>query len=261
MAEASRRHTFRQRQQPTTVPPAHDPPAHASPAMLQVEMLKQGIPDPTLVNISAPGGLLHQVSGDKDEDDAMQEEFTEFFADTIFIHTKLREDECSWYNIKCLKKALGLYFPSPPFRKNGAVQYVVPHFPLKSSSGNAILRKKQRSAVVLSEGVQNGVTSSGTTHKDLEEENSEDEDGPGVNYFVLPLCTQDECVKMQHESYTVMLQKLRDQILSMSRRSFARPVSERDWLRNAARVWDYIKKSPVLADYSRTLQNSGLYRR
>lgn len=51
-------------------------------------MLKQGIPDPTLVNLSAGGGLLHQVSGDNNEDDAMQEE-TEFFADTIFIHTKL----------------------------------------------------------------------------------------------------------------------------------------------------------------------------
>ncbi|KAI5055022.1 hypothetical protein GOP47_0030167 [Adiantum capillus-veneris] len=233
--------------------------------MLTVEMLKQGIPDPTLVNLSAQGGLLHQVSGDKDEDDAMQEELAEFFADTIFIHTKLREHECSWYNIKCLKKALGLYFPAPPFRKNGAVQYVLPHFPSKALSGKSSSRKKESTTGV--DGVQNGITSISTSsevqmiHMDIVEENSEDEDSPGINYFVLPLQTQEECVKMQHESYTVMLQKLRDQVLSMPRRSFARPVSERDWLRNAARVWDYIKKSPVLADYSRTLQNSGLYRR
>lgn len=59
--------------------------------MLTVEMLKQGIPDPTLVNLSAGGGHLHQVSGDKDEEDAMQEDLAEFFADTIFIHTKLAQ--------------------------------------------------------------------------------------------------------------------------------------------------------------------------
>lgn len=52
-------------------------------------MLKQGIPDPSLANLGTNGSHVHQISGDEDEEDAMQEESTEFFADTIFIHTKL----------------------------------------------------------------------------------------------------------------------------------------------------------------------------
>ncbi len=46
----------------------------------------------------------------------------------------------------------------------------------------------------------------------------------------------------------------------MPRHSFAKPISERDWLKSAARTWDLVKKSPVLADYSKMLQSSGLYR-
>lgn len=179
----------------------------------------------------------------------------------------LREHECSWYNIKCLKKALALYFPSPAFRRNGAVQYLLPQFSSKPSSGHSSLLKRETVTNAPLEGLQNGVSSVSINeahkvlHTDLEDENLEDDDSTGVNYFVLPIRASDDSVKMQHESYTVMLRQLRDQILSMPRRSFARPISERDWLRNAARVWDSIKKSPVLADYSRTLQNSGLYRR
>lgn len=184
---------------------------------------------------------------------------------TLSLSTQswLREHECSWYNIKCLKKALALYFPSPAFRKNGAVQYVLPQFSCRPS-GHLSLSKRETVTNAPLEGVQNGVTTNEAhkvLHTDLEDENLEDDDSSGVNYFVLPIRASDDSVKMQHESYTVMLRQLRDQILSMPRRSFARPISERDWLRNAARVWDSIKKSPVLADYSRTLQNSGLYRR
>ncbi|KAH7282042.1 hypothetical protein KP509_35G009400 [Ceratopteris richardii] len=230
--------------------------------ILTIEMLKQGIPDPTLVNLSSPGGILRQLPGDKEDEESVQPELAEFFADTIFVHTKLREHECSLYNIKCLKKSLDLYFPSPPFRRNGAIQYVLPQFS-SPSSGPSFPNKSGLGAGPL-EGYQNGATTFNEGHtvsSDSEDEDSEDEDDSGVNYFILPLRAQDDSAKMQHESYTVMLRKLRDQILSMPRRPFARPISERDWLRNAARVWDFIKKSPVLADYSRTLQNSGLYRR
>ena len=129
--------------------------------------------------------------------------------------------------------------------------------------------------------------------EDDKDKDSEDEEKGGVSYFVLPLRSSDDAVKVQHESYTVMLGQLRDQvlliicayrvlfivwweiqhnyagilpaflsqILNMNRRPFARPMSERDWLRNSARIWDSIKKSPVLVDYCKTLQHSGLYRR
>lgn len=83
----------------------------------------------------------------------------------------------------------------------------------------------------------------------------------GVNYFVLPLKVPDECTLYHHESYTTMLITLRNQILSLPQRPFARPLSEREWLRNAARMWDLVKKSPVLAEYVKFMQSSGLYRR
>ena len=52
-------------------------------------MLKQGIPDPSLINVGSNGSHVHQISGDKDDEDGIQEDIAEFFADTIFIHTKL----------------------------------------------------------------------------------------------------------------------------------------------------------------------------
>jgi hypothetical protein len=42
----------------------------------QIEMLKQGIPDPT------------DASGDKDRNDNLQDEQIENFADAVFVHTK-----------------------------------------------------------------------------------------------------------------------------------------------------------------------------
>lgn len=185
---------------------------------------------------------------------------------------RLREHECSWYNIKCLEKALSLYFPSPAFRRNGAVQYNLPQFRSTAPSQSSSFLKKDAeedmhctSASVL----QNGTMSSSPSNEverlqqmEIEEENSEDsDDSSGVNYFVLPWRVSDESIRLQHESYTSMLRQFRDQVLSMPRRPYARPITERDWLRNAARIWDLIKKSPVIADYGRTLQNSGLYRR
>lgn len=43
--------------------------------------------------------------------------------------------------------------------------------------------------------------------------------------------------------------------------SFAKTVSERDWLRNSAKIWELVKKSPVISEYSKALQKSGLFRR
>jgi len=43
--------------------------------------------------------------------------------------------------------------------------------------------------------------------------------------------------------------------------SFARTVSERDWLKNVAKIWELVKSSPIIAEYSKTLQSSGLFRR
>ena len=51
------------------------------------------------------------------------------------------------------------------------------------------------------------------------------------------------------------------QVLSMKCPSFARTVSERDWLKNVAKIWELVKSSPIIAEYSKTLQSSGMFRR
>ena len=51
------------------------------------------------------------------------------------------------------------------------------------------------------------------------------------------------------------------QVLSMNHHSFSRTVSERDWLKNSAKIWELVKNSAIIAEYSKTLQGSGLFRR
>jgi hypothetical protein len=59
---------------------------------VQVEMLKQGISDPSISLTSSnshaqsTGGPA--ISGDRDNGDSMHDEQPDFFADTVFLHTK-----------------------------------------------------------------------------------------------------------------------------------------------------------------------------
>uniref|UniRef100_A0A7N2MI96 Protein SMG9 n=1 Tax=Quercus lobata TaxID=97700 RepID=A0A7N2MI96_QUELO len=50
-------------------------------------------------------------------------------------------------------------------------------------------------------------------------------------------------------------------VLFMKCPLFARTVSERDWLKNDAKIWELVKSSPIIAEYSKTLQSSGMFRR
>ena len=91
-----------------------------------------------------------------------------------------------------------MYFPAPAFRRNGAVQYVLPQF-----SSRAQVNKDP----------VNPQNSASGEEDDDKDKDSEDEEKGGVSYFVLPLRSSDDAVKLQHESYTVMLGQLRDQVL------------------------------------------------
>lgn len=230
--------------------------------MLTVDMLKQGIPDPSLLNSPSTGiGAYSQSSNivsDREERDTLQDDSTEFLADPVFIHTKLREQEFSWYNVLCLRKALSLYFNSSSFRKNGFVQY----FPsrLQYNDHLDVLNEAPSQPNKDEAGPQGHHIFNNSQSRSFEIPTNGSSPGE-VNFYVLPLKVSDDSTKIQLESYTSMLKQLRDQVLSMPRRSFARPISERDWLRNAARIWDMVKRSPVIAEYSKTLQSSGLYRR
>ncbi|KAJ8544720.1 hypothetical protein K7X08_017303 [Anisodus acutangulus] len=77
--------------------------------------------------------------------------------------------------------------------------------------------------------------------------------------FVIPFRNNKD--EAQYESHISALWNLRDQVLSMRVPTFSRTVSERDWLKNSAKIWEIIRNSPIIADYSTTLQTSGMFRR
>lgn len=81
-----------------------------------------------------------------------------------------------------------------------------------------------------------------------------------LKLFLVPCKSKDDSPMAQYESYISALWKLRDQVLSMNYLSFGRTVSERDWLKNSAKIWDLIKNSSIIAEYARMLQTSGLFR-
>ncbi|KAG9470286.1 hypothetical protein GDO78_018240 [Eleutherodactylus coqui] len=57
-----------------------------------------------------------------------------------------------------------------------------------------------------------------------------------------------------HPSFHTMISKLRSQIMSMSRPQLSHTIlTEKNWFHYAARIWDGVKKSSALSEYSRLL--------
>ncbi|XP_077228699.1 uncharacterized protein LOC143861701 isoform X4 [Tasmannia lanceolata] len=190
--------------------------------MLTVDLLKHGIPDPSLL---MPPYSQNSIQGqDKENSDNLQETNDEFLAAPLFVHTKVQDQFLCPRSIMQLKKALTQYLDSSSF---------------------SVMKGENE------------------TKKQMDSSGSPDSETGylGQSLFLLPLRAQDDSQRAQYVSYISMLGRLRNQILSMNCRTFAKTVSERDWLRNSARIWEIVKKSPVIADYSRTLQSSGLFRR
>ncbi|KAM7273812.1 hypothetical protein ACFE04_028476 [Oxalis oulophora] len=82
-----------------------------------------------------------------------------------------------------------------------------------------------------------------------------------LDMFLIPSKQLDDSPRAQYESYISALSRIRDQVLSMKGSSFGRSVSEREWLKNSAKIWEMVKSSPIIAEYSATLEASGFYRR
>ncbi|XP_022774759.1 protein SMG9-like isoform X2 [Durio zibethinus] len=168
---------------------------------------------------------LHSQSStlgpDKEVKDKVHEG-EEHMATPVFVHTKLQDQDLSPPNIVQTKKALLQYFSSSSF--------------MRRNCGNK--------ATDLSYATP--INAKGTAFLDL---------------FVIPCKNKDDSPGAQCESYVSSLWKLRDQVLSMNCPSFARNVSERDWLKSSARIWELVKSSPIIAEYSRTLLSSGMFRR
>ncbi|KAG6517029.1 hypothetical protein ZIOFF_020406 [Zingiber officinale] len=174
-----------------------------------VDLLKHGIPEPSLLN----SALEKEVRGNL----LATSEYLS--AALVFVHSKLQNQDLSHLNGPLLRKALLQFFHSSSFRIN-----------------------------------KSGTSSLNSTAKDSVSEH------PDV--FLLPAREKNlQKPKPQFESYFSAVGKLRDQVLSMNGHPFGRNISEREWLRNSAKIWELIKKSPIISEYCRTLQGSGLFRK
>ncbi|KAH1267663.1 Protein SMG9 [Glycine max] len=164
---------------------------------------------------------LSQSSSSGLEKDKLPEH-EEYMATPVFVHTKLQDQDFTPSNFVQLRKALMQYFrPSSFVREQNKPEEHV---------SSSLVRGSQM-------------------------------DSNLIKFYAIPLKKKDENPSAQHESYVSALWKLRDQILSMKSPSFTRPVSEREWLKNSAKIWEQVKNSATILEYCRTLQHSGMYRR
>ncbi|KAK8970347.1 hypothetical protein KSP40_PGU008922 [Platanthera guangdongensis] len=159
---------------------------------------------------------------DKDTNNNLGAPSNEHLAALLFVHTKLRDLELSRSNIMMLRKALLKHFNFSSFPMNK---------PMKS--------KEERNDSSLA--IANG-----------------------TGEFLRINLWFNRVVRSGFLCFS-SIQLIRyfcfSQILSMEPRSFAKPVTERDWLRNTAKIWGMVKKSTVIAEYCSALQDSGLFRK
>ncbi|XP_020548855.1 protein SMG9-like isoform X2 [Sesamum indicum] len=190
---------------------------------IQVDLLWHSFPYPSSVTLSHPPSST--MNFDKENINKPLENGDEYIAAPIFVHTRLRDQDITPHNFLQMQKALGQCFSSSSFVR---------------LEGQDASKDAHSSAVALE------------APNDLE---------TNLKLFLVPSKGKDGSSRPRYESYVSALWKLRDQVLSMSAPSFSRNVSERDWLKNSAKIWELIKDSPIIADYFRTLQSSGLYRK
>ncbi|GAB4858180.1 hypothetical protein Ancab_009577 [Ancistrocladus abbreviatus] len=193
--------------------------------MSTVDLLKHGIPDPSC--LTASHSQSSNLGSEKENKDKFQDVGEEYIADPIFIHTKLRDGDLTAPNAERMRKALAKYFSSSSFLRTRYKSTGKEYLPTSTSNN----------------------TQNHTVDLKL------------PNLFLIPFKSKDGSSKAQYESYDLALWKLRDQVLSMTCPSFLRTVSERDWLKNSAKIWELVKSSPIIAEFYRTLQNSGLFRK
>lgn len=191
-----------------------------------VDLLKHAIPDPS--SVTTAHSQSSSLGTDKDSKDKFPEGGEEYMATPIFIHTRLRDEDLGRQTSQRMREALVQYFHSSSFTRPRIKNTANEHAPPTRSyytQGN------------------------GNEAKMLE-------------LFLVPLRRKDNNPhELQYESYDSTLWKIRGHVLSMTHPSFSRTVSERDWLKNTAKIWELVKNSPIIAEYCKMLQSSGLFRK
>lgn len=185
--------------------------------MLTVDLLKNSIPDPSLLTSSTP---------DKENKNDNQSGSEDYMSDLCFVHARLREHDFSPAKLMLLRETLEKHFESSSF-----------------NIGNSSATPE----------VTDSSVAPSTKVEDL---SSSQQD-----VFLLPLRSHDNSAKFEYGTYSSMLGKLRDQVLSRPLRPFSKNLTERDWLRSSAKIWDMVRRSPVVSEYCKALQSSGLFRR
>ncbi|KAJ8451376.1 hypothetical protein Cgig2_017767 [Carnegiea gigantea] len=192
---------------------------------IQVDLLKHAIPDPS--SVTTAHSQSSNLGTDKDSKDKFPEGGEEYMATPIFIHTRLRDEELGRQTSQRMREALVQYFHSSSFTRPRIKNTANEHAPPTRSyytQGNGNEAK--------------------------------------MELFLVPLRRKDNNPhELQYESYDSMLWKIRGHVLSMTHPSFSRTVTERDWLKNTAKIWELVKNSPIIAEYCKMLQSSGLFRK
>uniref|UniRef100_A0ACD5XWL1 Uncharacterized protein n=1 Tax=Avena sativa TaxID=4498 RepID=A0ACD5XWL1_AVESA len=187
--------------------------------MLTVDLLKNNIPDPSLLTSSS--------SPDKENKNDNQAGSEDYMADLCFVHARLRENDFSPSKLMLLRKTLEKHFESSSFNigssSSATPEVTDPSVPLSTKA--------------------------------------EDLSSSQQDVFLLPLRAHDNSAQFEYGTYSSMLGMLRDQVLSRPSRAFSKNLTERDWLRSSAKIWDMVKRSPVVSEYCKVLQSSGLFRK
>ncbi|XP_075494666.1 uncharacterized protein LOC142532237 [Primulina tabacum] len=176
--------------------------------------------------IPDPSCVMHSHPQSSSNFDKLPQGGEEYIATPIFVHTRIRDRDITPRNFLKMKKALAECFRTSSF--------------LRSEGQKDGSKESQSSA---------------TAFENLKDSSSD------LKLFLVPSQGKDDSSRPRYESYMCALWKIRDQVLSMSGPSFSRTISERDWLKNSAKIWEFIKNSPTVGDYCTTLKSSCLYRK
>ncbi|XP_040381021.1 protein SMG9-like isoform X2 [Oryza brachyantha] len=177
-------------------------------------------------NIPDPSLLTSSTTQDKENKNDNQSGIEDYIADLCFVHAGLRNQDFSPSKLMFLRKVLEKHFNSSSFSigSSGATPQVCdPSVP--SSMKVEDLRSNQQ------------------------------------DIYLLPSRTPDNSKNFEYGTCPSMLGMLRDQILSRPSRPFSKNLTERDWLRSSAKIWDMVKRSPVISEYCKALQDSGFFRK
>mmetsp|Transcript_45490 Transcript_45490/g.74120 ORF Transcript_45490/g.74120 Transcript_45490/m.74120 type:complete len:427 (-) Transcript_45490:624-1904(-) len=183
----------------------------------------------------------------------------EYVPDIVCVFNKIPDEQFDQRHIEALSRALDAFFFHSKFRKRADVSSSeIPSSSGSHNHGHSHSRSAPTQAPLLGEAQVDSLISSASLAPS---------GGTHVNFFMLPFQDNDDGTRPQasgrslhHRQYSILSDELRNVLLGWQKRPFSRNMSEREWLRNAGRVWEGIKRSPLLSEYNKTLQKMQLYR-